>query len=163
MLADSLSRKSQVLGFEYRLCSEASHQLLRRWPATIDLFATFLNHRLPVYFSPMVDPQSAGTDALLQSWDGLQAFASPPFGLIPRVLAKVRQSRGLELTLVAPFFAQHPWFLTYWNLWWRFPSSFQKVGIYSNSCISTTTTRTSLCFSWLRIVYRAIRTSFRIL
>ena len=50
---------------------------------------------------PTVDPQSAGTDAMLQSWDGLQAYAFPPFGLLSRVLAKVRQSQGLELTLIA--------------------------------------------------------------
>ena len=110
VLADSLSRKSQVLGSEWTLCSEAFHQLLRNWPAMIDLFATSLNHRLPVYFSLMVDPQSAGTDALLQLWDDLQAYAFPPFGLIPRVLAKVRQSWRLEHALVAPFWAQHPWF-----------------------------------------------------
>ena len=110
VLADFLSRKSQVLSSEWALCSEAFHQLLRRWPATIDLFATSLNHCLPVYFSPMVDPQSVDTDSMLQSWDGLQAYAFPPFGLIPRVLAKVRQSRGLELTLVALFWTQHPWF-----------------------------------------------------
>ena len=103
MLADFLSHKLQVLSSEWILCSEAFHQLLRCWPATIDLFATSLNQRLPVYFSPMVDPQSAGTDALLQSWASLQAYAFPPFSLIPRVLTK-------ELTLVAPFWAQHPWF-----------------------------------------------------
>ena len=77
---------------------------------TIDLFTTSMNHRLQVYFSPIVDRQSAGTDALLQWWDGLQACAFPPFGLIPRVLAKVRQSRNLEVTLVAPFWPQKPWF-----------------------------------------------------
>ena len=93
------------------MCPEAFHDLLRRWPASIDLFATSFNHRLPVYFSPMIDPQLAGTDAMLQLWDGLQAYAFPPLGLIPQVLAKVRQSRGLELTLVAPFWPQHPWFL----------------------------------------------------
>ena len=42
---------------------------------TIDLFATSLNARLPVYFAPVADPQSAGTDAMMQSWDGLQAYA----------------------------------------------------------------------------------------
>ena len=110
VLADSQNRKSKVIGSEWTLCSEAFSQLLRQWPANIDLFATALNHRLPVYFSPMVDPQSAGMDAILQSWDGLQAYAFPPLGLISRVLAKVRQSRGLELTLVAPFWPQHPWF-----------------------------------------------------
>ena len=110
VLADSLSRRSQVLGSEWTLCQEAFRGLLRRWPANIDLFATSLNHRLPVYFSLMIDLQSAGTDAMLQSWDGLQAYDFPPFGLIPRVLAKVWRSRGLELTLVAPFWPQHPWF-----------------------------------------------------
>ena len=110
-LADSLSRRSQVLGSEWTLCPQAVSELLRRWPANIDLFATSLNHRLPVYFSSMYDPQSAGTDAMLQSWDGLQAYAFPPLSLLPRVLAKIRAARGLELTLVAPFWPQHHWFL----------------------------------------------------
>ena len=106
VLADSLSRRSQVLGSEWTLYPQAFAELLRRWPATIDLFATSMTHHPPVYFSPM----SAGTDAMLQSWDGLQAYAFPPFSLLPRVLAKVRVSRGLELTLIAPFWPQHHWF-----------------------------------------------------
>ena len=58
----------------------------------------------------MDDPQSAGTDAVMQPWDGLQAYAFPPFCILQRVIAKARQSQGLELTLVAPFWPQHPWF-----------------------------------------------------
>ena len=76
----------------------------------IDLFATSANHRCSTYFYPYRDPQSAGTDAFLQSWDGLQAYAFPPFAIIPRVLAKLRESRGTELTLVAPHWEQRPWF-----------------------------------------------------
>ena len=95
VLVNSKNHNSQVLGSEWTLCSEAFYQLLHCWPATIGLFTAALNHRLLVYFSPMVDHQSAGTDAVLQSWS----------------IAKVRQSRGLELTLVAPFWTQHPWFL----------------------------------------------------
>ena len=110
VLADTLSRRSQVLGSEWTLCFPAFRDLLLLWPATIDLFATSLSHCLPVYFSPMDDPQSAGTDAMMQPWDALQAYVFPPFGLLQRVIAKVRQSRGLELTLVAPFWPQHPWF-----------------------------------------------------
>ena len=53
---------------------------------------------------------SAGTDAFLQSWDGLQAYAFPSVAIIPRVLAKLRASTGTELTLVAPHWAQRPWF-----------------------------------------------------
>ena len=88
------------------MCQELFHL----WPVTIDLFATSLNNRLQVYFSPVVDPQVASVDAMLQRWDHLQAYAFPPFGLIPRLLAKVRLSRGLELTLVAPFWPLKPWF-----------------------------------------------------
>ena len=110
VLAGSLSRRSQVLGSEWTLCHQAFRELLHRWPATIDLFATSMNARLPVYFTPMADPQSASTDAMMQSWDDLQVYDLPPFGLLHRVLSKVRQSRGLELTLVALFWPQHPWF-----------------------------------------------------
>ena len=62
VLADSLSRRSQVLGSEWTLCPQAFAELLRRWPAMIDLFGTAMTHRLPVYFSPMYDPMSAGTE-----------------------------------------------------------------------------------------------------
>ena len=110
VLADALSRSSQVLGSEWTFCQEVCKNLFRRWPVTVDLFATSLTHRLPVYFSPVVDPQVAGVDAMLQSWDRLQAYAFPPFGLLPRLLAKVRQSRGLELKLVVPFWTLKPWF-----------------------------------------------------
>ena len=40
VLADSLSRRSHVLGSEWTLCHQAFLDLLRLWPATIDLFAT---------------------------------------------------------------------------------------------------------------------------
>ena len=76
----------------------------------VDLFATSANHRCSVYFSPLRDPQAAGTDVFLQSWDELQAYAFPPWSIIPRVLAKLRASRGTFLTLVAPYWPQRPWF-----------------------------------------------------
>ena len=91
-------------------CHQGFQELLRLWLATINLFATSFSARLPVYFSPVADPQSAGTDAMMQPWDGLQAYAFPPFSLLHRVLSKVRQSRGLECALVAPFWPQRPWF-----------------------------------------------------
>ena len=104
MLVDSLSCRSQVLSSEWTLCHQAFRELLHCWPATL------MTACLPVYFALMADPQSVGTDAMMQSWDGLQVYAFHPFGLLHRVLSKVRQSRGLELTLVAPFWPQHPWF-----------------------------------------------------
>ena len=98
---------SQRLG---RLSQEVCRDLFRLWPVMVDLFATSLNHRLQVYFSPMADPQAAAVDALVQSWDNLQAYASPPFGLLQKVLSKVRGSHNLELTLIAPFWPLRPWF-----------------------------------------------------
>ena len=111
ILADSLSRGSQVLGSEWTLCQEVCRDLFHRWLVTIDLFATSMHHRLQAYFSPVMDPLAMGTDAIRQSWDGLQAYAFPPFGFLPNVLTKVRQSRNLEVTLVAPFWPLKPWFL----------------------------------------------------
>ena len=110
VLADSLSRRGQVLGSEWTLHQVVCRDLFRLWPVTVDLFATSLNYRLQVYFSPMADPQAAAVDALVQSWDNLQANAFPPFSLLQRVLSKVHDSHNLELTLVAPFWPLRPWF-----------------------------------------------------
>ena len=110
VLADALSRPHQLSHSEWSLNITVFRSLCRLWPVQIDLFATSANHRCSIYFSPYRDPQSAGTDTFLQSWGGLQAYAFPPFAIIPRVLAKFRESRGTELTLVAPNWAQRPWF-----------------------------------------------------
>ena len=110
ILADSLSRGGQVLGSEWTLHQEVCRDLFHLWPVTVDLFATSINHRLQVYFSPMADPQAVAVDVLTQPWDHLQAYAFPSFSLIQKVFSKVCGSRNLELTLVAPFWPLRPWF-----------------------------------------------------
>ena len=90
MVVDALSRLNQVLGSEWMLHQDVFNWLRQRWP-------------LLVYFAPVSDPMAAGTDALLQSWDSLQAYAFPPFAMISQVLVKVRASQGLEQTFIAPF------------------------------------------------------------
>ena len=96
--ADILSRPNQVMGSEWTLHQEVVDHLVHKWPAVIDLFATSLTARLPVYFSPASDSRAAGTDALLQPWDNLQAYAFPPIAIIRRVLVKLRSSRNCDLT-----------------------------------------------------------------
>ena len=108
--ADTLSRPNQVIGSEWTLHQEVVDHLVHKWPAVIDLFATSLTARLPVYFSPASDSRAAGTDALLQSWDNIQAYAFPPIAIIRRVLVKLRSSKNCELTLIAPFWPQREWF-----------------------------------------------------
>ena len=103
VLADTLSRPHQLPHTEWSLNPEVFRSLCRQWPVQIDLFATSENHQCSIYFSPFRDPLAAGTDAFLQSWDGLQAYAFPLWSIIPRVLAELRESRGTELTLVAPY------------------------------------------------------------
>ena len=82
VLADSLSRPHQLPGSEWSLNMDMFRSLSRQWPVMIELFATSANHRCSIYFSPFRDPLSAGTDALLQSWDGLLAYAFPPWSIL---------------------------------------------------------------------------------
>ena len=110
VLADSLSRPHQILGSEWTLHADVFRDLSHLWPVMVDLFATSANRRCSVYFSPFRDPQLAGTDAFLQPWDGLLAYAFPLWSVIPQVVAKLRSSRGTFLTLVAPHWPQRPWF-----------------------------------------------------
>ena len=110
VLADALSRPNQILGSEWTLKQEVFGDLCRRWPVSIDLFATSQNHRCSIYFSPYHNHNALGTDALLQNWNGWQAYAFPPWSLIPAVLKKLRSSSGVLLTIIAPYWPQRPWF-----------------------------------------------------
>ena len=110
VLVDALSHPNQILSSEWTLKQSVFQQLRKRWPVTIDLFATSFNHRCLPYFSPFHDPNSIGTDALLQQWDGWQAYAFPPYALIPAILKKLRSSSGVLLTIIAPYWPQRPWF-----------------------------------------------------
>ena len=110
VLADSLSRPHQLPHTEWSLHPEVFRSISRRWPVQINLFATSANLQCSVFFSPFRDPLAAGTDAFLQRWDGLQAYAFPPWSVVPRVVAKLRESPGMELTLIAPYWPQRPWF-----------------------------------------------------
>ena len=110
VLAASLSRPHHLPHTEWSLHPEVFRSISCLWPVQIDLFATSANRQCSVFFSPFRDPLVADTDAFLQCWDGLQAYAFPPWSILPRVLAKLRMSPGLELTLIAPYWPQRPWF-----------------------------------------------------
>ena len=86
VMADALSRPNQVLGSEWSLKIEVFQELRKRWLVSIDLFATSLNHRCSLYFSPFHNPSAVATDALLQDWNGWLAYTFPPWALIPAVL-----------------------------------------------------------------------------
>ena len=112
VLADQLSRRNQTLPSEWSLHPQICRWIWKTWDTPwIDLFATKLNHQLPVYMSPIPDPQAWSTDALVQSWDRMIAYAYPPTGLIREMLNKVRQAENLQLILIAPNWPQQEWFV----------------------------------------------------
>ena len=51
-------------------------------PVDLDLFASRLTAQLPQYLSWRPDPLALATDALLQDWEGLRAYANPPWNLL---------------------------------------------------------------------------------
>lgn len=110
VVADLLSRSSQVLQTEWTIAHQALRPLWDLWGKPhVDLFATRFNHRLSVYVSPVRDPAAWARDALAISWKGLDAYAYPPTALIPRVLAKFLQDRP-RLVIVTPYWPASPWF-----------------------------------------------------
>ena len=111
VLADVLSRRGQVVGTEWSLHPQVARALLRTWGnPSIDLFATCLNAKLPLYCSLVPDPQAVFEDAFRHPWDDLDLYAFPPFALVGRVLARVQQSSRVAMTLVAPLWPEKEWF-----------------------------------------------------
>ena len=111
VLADLLSRRNQVLGAEWSLHPQVARDLLRTWGSpTLDLFATHLNTKLPLYCSLIPDPQGRLRGRLLSPWDNLDTYAFPPFHLVERVVARVRETPNISMTLVAPLWPEKAWF-----------------------------------------------------
>ena len=111
VLADVLSRRGQVVGTEWSLHPQVARSLLRVWGnPSIDLFATCLNVKLPLYCSLVLDPQAVFEDAFSHPWDDLDLYAFPPFPLVGRVIARVRESSRVAMTLVAPLWPEKEWF-----------------------------------------------------
>ena len=111
VLADVVSRRGQVVGTEWSLHPQVARTLLRAWGnPSIDLFATCLNAKLPLYCSLVPDPQAVFEDAFRHPWDDLDLYAFPPFALVGRVIARVQQSSRVAMTLVAPLWPEKEWF-----------------------------------------------------
>ena len=111
ILADVLSRRGQVVGTEWSLHPQVARSLLRVWGnPSIDLFATCLNAKLPLYCSLIPDPQAVFEDAFRHPWDDLDLYVFPPFALVGRVIARVQQSSRVAMTLVAPLWLEKEWF-----------------------------------------------------
>ena len=88
VIADLLSRSNQVQSTEWSLHLQV-FQICQKWfTPHVDLFATHLNHKLPLYVSPVPEPNAWDIDALNINWTGLTAYAYPPTALLHRVIKK---------------------------------------------------------------------------
>ena len=76
---------------------------------SIDLFATWLNNRLPLYVSAIPDSKALATDAMSMNWDGIHTYAFPLFHIIPAILTKIRMHR-CKIVLITPLWPQRTWF-----------------------------------------------------
>ena len=103
VLADLFSRPDQVLGTEWSLHPQVARALLRIWGSpSLDLFATCLNKKLPLYCSLVPEPKAVFEDAFWHPCDNLDAYPFPTFPLVGKVVARVRETPSLSMTLVAP-------------------------------------------------------------
>ena len=76
VMPDLLSRSNQVQSTEWLLHPQVFKQICQKWfTPHVDLFATHLNHKVPLYVSPVPDQNAWDIDALNINCLGLTAYA----------------------------------------------------------------------------------------
>ena len=116
VLADRLSRITKPISTEWGLNQSVANAVFRmtQFP-NLDLFTTRLNHKLPLYVSPIPDQKALSIDALTMNWNHIHGYAFPPFHLIPSVINKIRTAQ-CKVVLIAPFWPNRTWFPELLNL-----------------------------------------------
>ena len=109
--ADALSRVGQTLATEWAINGQLLHPVFSAWGTpVIDLFAIFVNKKLPFFASPFPDQRAKYVDAMSVLWSGMgMVYAFPPFKMLPAVLNKIRRSHNLSVILIAPRLMSASW------------------------------------------------------
>ena len=113
IIADAGSRFKEVQ--DWSLDQSLVHKMFQRWgQADVDLMATYLSRKLPLYFAwNRQDPEAWGIDALAQdvNWALFSLpYIFPPFPLIGQVLRKVEEQKVERMLMVAPWWPTKPFF-----------------------------------------------------
>ena len=110
-IADWESRNvSHMSTNNWKLNKGIFNQIKRvRGPLDLDLFADRQNAQTQAYISWKPDPNAVATDAFLTNWKGKNAYAFPPFCMIPRCLAKVQREGG-DLVIITPAWQSQPYY-----------------------------------------------------
>ncbi|KAK3100452.1 hypothetical protein FSP39_020111 [Pinctada imbricata] len=108
--ADRLSRKLND-DMEWMLNDNTFEKIMTIYSLKngIDLFASRLNYRLPLYVSYLPDPNAIAVDAFSMKWNTNFMYMFPPFSILGRVLAKINQDKA-EAVMVAPIWPTQHWF-----------------------------------------------------
>ena len=113
VIADSLSRRDKIIQTEWSLHPKIFQGICQIWHRPmVDLFATKMNNKLPLYVSPVPDPNAMAVDALNISWQALDGYVYCPVALIPKVVQKMR-TYACRMIVVAPGWPGMSWF---WDL-----------------------------------------------
>ena len=71
---------------EWSLHPKIFHKICQIWHRPmVDMFATKMNNKLPLYVSPVPDPNAMVVDALNISWEAIDGYTYCPIALIPKV------------------------------------------------------------------------------
>ena len=113
LIADAGSRFKDVQ--DWSLDQSLVQKMFQRWgQGDVDLMATYLSRKLPLYFAwNRQDPEAWGIDALAQDVNWAQfslPYIFPPFPLIGQVLRKVEEQKVERMLLVAPWWPTKPFF-----------------------------------------------------
>ena len=89
VIADSLSRRDKITQTEWSLHPKIFQKICQIWHRPmVDMFATKMNNKLPLYVSPVPDPNAMAVDTLNISWEALDSYAYCPIALIPKMIKK---------------------------------------------------------------------------
>ena len=113
--ADSLSRKTRDHSYSLPndLFSHIYNQII--FKPTIDLFASRLNKKLPIYYSEGPDPFASNFDAFCNPWPN-SVYAFPPIKLGENFIARFLQLNIEFGLLICPFWPSQPFFATLLNI-----------------------------------------------
>ncbi|XP_071123791.1 uncharacterized protein [Mytilus edulis] len=110
VLADALSRTLTPVNTEWELLQSVFQAITLQWGSPhVDLFARSLNYKVQVFMSPVPDPKAYAADCMSVPWDGMLAYAFPPFRFLSQVLQKISAEQGL-IILIAPDWPKQDWF-----------------------------------------------------
>ena len=106
--ADELSRNKNE-DTEWSLDQNVFNQILTQYPnMKIDLFASRLNKKLPLYVSRFPDHEAYKIDAFTFTWKDNLYFMFPPFSILPQVLQKIAEDKT-DAVLICPLWTTQTW------------------------------------------------------